>query len=148
MLQQRNYHVLKKKTVLLHEVPASRCQKTPSREAAGKAMSHWTETQQARLCELIDSGATLAYWCSDQFGQASNGGTKDFRVSPGLVQTLERKATQLCDAGALHATLQPHRWRGCRVWIVALSGDVQHESDKLGAVLTRSDRRGVAGRGC
>lgn len=41
---------------------------------------------------------------------------------------------RLCGAGALHATLEPGKWRGPKVWVVALYGEVIEEADKLGAL--------------
>ena len=40
----------------------------------------------------------------------------------------------VCTARALHATLEPGKWKGDRLWIVALYGEVQQDGDKLGAL--------------
>ena len=40
----------------------------------------------------------------------------------------------MCSLHALHATTDPPRWQGDRVWIVALFGEVQRAGDKLGAL--------------
>jgi len=39
-----------------------------------------------------------------------------------------------CGPQALHATLLPPRWQGARYWIVALTGEVIDEGDKLAAL--------------
>ena len=39
-----------------------------------KRMQSWTEAQKERAKELYESGATLAYWCSDAHGRPANGG--------------------------------------------------------------------------
>ncbi len=96
-------------------------------------MSHWTEAQQARLRECVAQGDAIAYWTSDAHGRPTNGGTCDgWAAYPGMVQTLPLP-TGLCGPGALHATMQPHRWAGCRVWVVALRGDVLRVADKFRA---------------
>jgi hypothetical protein len=30
--------------------------------------------------------------------------------------------------------MQPHTWKGARLWVVALFGEVQQENDKYGAL--------------
>jgi hypothetical protein len=35
---------------------------------------------------------------------------------------------------ALHATLTPHKWKGERLWIVALIGEVIRDETKMGAL--------------
>ena len=39
----------------------------------------------------------------------------------------------LIGSGALHATWNPEKWKGDRLWIVALYGDIAIGDDKLGA---------------
>ena len=93
---------------------------------------HWTTEQQNRLLQLMeDKVATIAYWCSDSNGKPTNGGKELPSVYPGLIQEIEGKLV-FCK-NALHATFTPHLWKGSRVWIVALSGEVIKEEDKLGA---------------
>jgi hypothetical protein len=41
---------------------------------------------------------------------------------------------QLCGPGALHATMNPDKWKGDRLWLVALHGEVQFQDDKVGAL--------------
>jgi hypothetical protein len=94
---------------------------------------HWKPSQRRRLAELIDQGVTIAYWNSDAHGRPANGGTGRDPVRPGLVQEIAGPLA-LCGPRALHATKEPHRWRGARVWIVALHGEVQWQGDKCGAL--------------
>ena len=96
-------------------------------------LPHWRPSQRRRLQACIDQGDTIAYWNSDAHGYAANGGSRDFRARPGLVQRIDGPL-MLCGPGALHATHEPHRWSGCRVWIVALRGEVADQGDKLGAL--------------
>jgi hypothetical protein len=94
---------------------------------------HWTEAQCARLAELMDQGVAIAFWNSDAWGRACNGGKKDFRAAPGLIQE-NAGALKLCDPPTFHATREPHRWKGDRVWIVAMHGEVRWQEDKCGSL--------------
>ena len=94
-------------------------------------MPHWTTIQRDRLRACIEAGDTIAYWCSDAFGRPSNGGNITIeRAAPGVVHTAP--GAELCAPGTLHATEQPHRWAGLRVWIVACRGVIGRQHDKLG----------------
>ena len=97
----------------------------------------WTTRQQRRLQECIDAGHTIAYWNSDQHGRPCNGGrcADGWRARVGLVQRIDAEVAAPCGPGALHATHEPHRWSGCRVWVVALSGSVVVHTGKLGATV-------------
>jgi len=92
----------------------------------------WPDTSQARLRELQEAGATIAFWRSDKNGCASNGGKND-PVAPGTVETI-KGPLQICSKNALHATFVPPKWKGERWWIVALIGEVQTDEDKVGAL--------------
>jgi hypothetical protein len=95
--------------------------------------SSWSDSQQARLRELMaDENVTIAYWCSDAHGRPANGG-KGTTARIGLIEEIEGPL-QICTKKALHATHSPHIWRGSRVWMVALFGPVQQESDKFGSL--------------
>jgi hypothetical protein len=41
---------------------------------------------------------------------------------------------KICTKQALHATLDPSKWEGDRLWLVALFGETQSREDKLGAL--------------
>lgn len=98
----------------------------------------WTEAQQSRMRELCAMAerreCTIAYWNSDAHGRPANGGTGT-NARPGLIETVTGPL-ELCGPRALHATLEPHRWKGLRVWVVALHGEIIWDGDKCGA-LTR-----------
>jgi hypothetical protein len=94
----------------------------------------WPQNSQARLLALRQSGATIAFWKSDNSGRACNGGKSD-PVEAGTVETISGPL-KICRKNALHATFVPPKWKGDRWWIVALIGEVQIEEDKAGA-LTR-----------
>ena len=40
----------------------------------------------------------------------------------------------LCEKTTLHATLMPSKWKGERLWIVALDGTVVGNAEKMGAL--------------
>ncbi len=97
--------------------------------------SHWTDDQRTAMQAALDRGDTVAYWCSDAHGYPCNGGASDTAAHSGLVQTVpgvEGRAVP-CGPGALHATRDPHRWVGNRVWIVACSGVVDGDG-KIGCL--------------
>ena len=96
-------------------------------------LPHWKLSQSKRLRELMQKGAVIAYWNSDAHGYACNGGSKDFRAYPGLVQQLQGPL-HVCYPGTLHATRTPHKWVGSRVWMVAMHGEVKWSDDKCGAL--------------
>ncbi len=103
-----------------------------ARREAG--LPHWKPSQRKRLQDCINAGATIAYWNSDTFGRPTNGGTHDgWQARVGLVQEIPGPL-EICGAGALHATLSPHKWKGTRVWVVALHGEVKRQEDKFGAL--------------
>jgi hypothetical protein len=54
-------------------------------------------------------------------------------VAIGTVQT-EKGPLRLCSRGTLHATLLPHKWRGEKLWVVALIGKIVGNDEKLGAL--------------
>ena len=96
--------------------------------------STWLDQSKARLKQCIDEGARIAYWCSDEHGRPTNHRCVDFpEASPGFVFEVEGQLNP-CSERALHATFEPHRWKGCRIWVVALWGEVKEEDRKLCAL--------------
>jgi hypothetical protein len=98
---------------------------------------HWTKRQVQSLNKAIREGATIAFTLTGPDGEPCNGGTSlpEGYARPGLVQKYECPLG-LCQPGVFHATLEPHKWNGSRVWIVALYGKVECEANtyKLGAL--------------
>src|ERR1041385_3436106 len=91
--------------------------------------------QRQLPARYADDPRTLALWKSDADGKPANGGSSDEPARPGLRQTTQGPLS-LCHKGTLHATLEPERWKGERLWIVALEGEVVGDAEKMGA-LTR-----------
>ena len=100
----------------------------------------WPVAQRERLEALLRAQADdpsttwIGYYCSDAWGRASNGGDQTERVHAGLVQRIDGPL-EICTPRGLHATREPHRWRGVRVWVVALLGPHQEEDDKAAALV-------------
>src|SRR5436190_2200920 len=88
-----------------------------------------------RVQELLKSEpeVSFAYWRSNRRGLPSNGGSSDEPARPGLVQEIAGPL-KICTARALHGTLNPEKWKGERLWLVALIGECQHSEDKRGAL--------------
>ena len=91
----------------------------------------WTAKQRKRLSEL--SGAFIAFWKSDNDGYPANGGKLPDPVTEGTVHKT-RGPLNLCSKGTLHATLNPGKWKGERLWVVAMIGEIEVDSDKVGAL--------------
>jgi hypothetical protein len=75
----------------------------------------------------------LAFWKSDKSGMPSNGGLSSEAARPGMVHTVKGPLT-LCTKHCLHATLNPEKWKGERLWIVALKGELAFAENKIGAL--------------
>ena len=101
---------------------------------ARSAIAAWPNKQQQRFIDLEKSEAVLALWKSDAGGKASNGGAHTTAVYPGLVEKIDGPL-EICTQHALHATMNPDKWKGERVWVVALFGEVQQLNDKYGALI-------------
>ncbi len=99
----------------------------------------WSTKQQARLRALLARQAKnpdkvlISYCCTDQWGGPANGGVGKLRARTGAVQRLTKGNLSICSYG-FHATKEPHRWAGKRVWIVALLGERQEQGDKAAAL--------------
>jgi hypothetical protein len=93
----------------------------------------WAPAQRERLRAVLESGAIVAFWRSNENGLPSNGGGNIEPAAPGVIHTAPGPIN-LCKAGTLHATLLPPKWHGARIWIVALIGDVIGDGEKYGAL--------------
>ncbi len=84
---------------------------------------------RSRLAELWKSDVVLAFWKSDSDGLPANGGSSSTPASPGLIEKLPGRLN-ICHKG-FHATTEPSKWRGERLWLVALHGPTQQQEDKF-----------------
>src|SRR5438445_238306 len=81
----------------------------------------------------LSTTRTLALWKSNADGRPANGGAELRPVAPGFRQEAPGPL-ELCTPHCLHATLRPSKWKGDRLWIVALEGEVVGDADKMGAL--------------
>ena len=99
---------------------------------AARSVEGWSHGQRQRYAEACKAAAAIAFWRSDKDGRPANGGDGE-AARPGLVQEIAGPL-RLCGSGALHATLKPEKWKGERLWIVALYGEVLRDDSKMGAL--------------
>ena len=96
----------------------------------------FNEIQQARLVHLLSlqekGDVWIGYWNSDSWGRPCNGGSQESSVYPGQIQDLSQNGSnfEICQPGCFHATEAPHKWKGNRVWMVALYAPFQTREDK------------------
>jgi len=79
------------------------------------------------------TATAVAFWRSTTDGTSANGGGAIAPAAPGVIHESSGPLS-LCDAGTLHATMDPFRWNGGRLWVVALYGSVAWGDDKCGAL--------------
>ena len=85
-----------------------------------------------KLSSLEDQGVLFAYWRSNKDGTPSNGGSGTKAV-PGLVEEI-KGPLKICTKDALHGTYLPAKWKGDKIWIVALYPPFQFEEDKVASL--------------
>jgi len=108
-------------------------------DGSGSGSGYWhyifeTCLSWPRVEELTpDPDVTFGFWKSDKNGLPSNGGEWREPARSGLVQEV-KGPLEICTRRALHATVQPEKWEGERVWLVALFGETQRKEDKMGAL--------------
>ena len=93
----------------------------------------WPKAAQDRFAQLRKARAKIAFWRSEANGQPSNGGKKIEAAAPGVIHTAPGPLN-LCNAGTLHATLLPPKWKGERWWVVALHGEIIGDEEKYGCL--------------
>jgi hypothetical protein len=81
---------------------------------------------------LLGADSFIAYWKSDKKGQPANGGSGTVAES-GLRETISGPL-KICTHNALHATIEPTKHKGERLWLVAMRGELQFQGDKVGAL--------------
>src|SRR6202008_3690130 len=96
--------------------------------------AHLNPEDQKRVKLGLGRADAIVFWVSDSRGQPCNGGQGPAR-SPGFREQVPGPLA-ICTRQALHGTLNPKEYRGDRVFLVALFGEVQARGDKR-AALTR-----------
>jgi hypothetical protein len=92
------------------------------------------------------AGAQLGLWWSDASGKPCNGGSGTAPAAVGVVHE-SSGPLELCGRGVLRATLKPEQWKGERIWIVALHGEVVGDDEKLGCLKREIIAEVSAGKG-
>ena len=101
---------------------------------AQSTILNWPASQRQRYEELVATpDTTLAFWKSTTDGYSANGGDRTVAAVPGAVEEIAGPL-RICTRNALHATMAPNNWKGERLWVVALFGEVQVQEDKFGAL--------------
>ena len=101
---------------------------------SGSGSGYWRmifEKLQLNLATYAD--CFIAFWKSDKDGLPSNGGGGSVPAFAEMKQKIDGPL-QLCTRNALHATLHPEKWKGERLWVVALKGELAIADDKIGAL--------------
>ena len=93
----------------------------------------WPAKQREHLDHAVQHCSVLAFWRSDEKGNPTNGGSKIDAAEPGIIHKSEGPLN-LCSPGTLHATMDPEKWKGQRVWVVALYGECTSDGEKYGAL--------------
>ena len=104
-------------------------------DRCSRIVARWPQALQQRFSELEETADVLAFWRSDANGLPINGGRSDMTppAVPGLIQEIAGPL-HICTDHALHATMLPDKWKGERLWIVALFGEIQQQNDKFAAL--------------
>jgi len=100
---------------------------------SGSGDGYWRLIAARFAAEWEHVKGFIAFWKSDKDGLPSNGGHETDNARPGLVRTISGPL-EICTRRALHGTLSPDKWKGERLWIVALRGEIQGQDDKVGAL--------------
>lgn len=66
-------------------------------------------------------------------GLPDNGGTAAASAEAGKIERVSGPL-EICTRRALHGTVDPIKWKGERLWIVALNGEVKWKDDKFAAL--------------
>ena len=99
----------------------------------GSGSGYWKIIAAKAIAAFQSHIGFLAFWKSSKDGLPSNGGSQNEPAHPGLVQEISGPLA-LCGPKSLHATLNPDKWTGERLWLVALHGEVHFQQDKCGAL--------------
>ena len=80
---------------------------------------------------IPSSNKVVAFWRSNADGTPANhiGCTVARKV--GMIEEVPGPLRSECGAGQLHATHHPHEWKGDKLWLVALHGDIRSGDDKM-----------------
>ena len=80
----------------------------------------------------LDDRVKLAFWRAQADGRPANGGSGPVR-KVGMVEEITGPL-QICTKNALHGTLDPQKWKGDRLFVVALYPPIKEQDDKLASL--------------
>ena len=99
----------------------------------GSGSGSWSLLVEAASKSLPANASAIALWRSTADGQSANGGGRIEPAAPGVIHESPGPLS-LCKPGTLHATVEPEKRKGDRLWVVALYGEIVREDDKYGAL--------------
>ena len=73
--------------------------------------------------------SVTAFWWSTRDGGPANGGRSHTKAAVGVTEEVSGPL-EICARG-LHGTTNPSKWKGERLWLVALHKPVQKQEDKI-----------------
>ena len=85
-----------------------------------------------KISALKKIGVVLAYWRSTANDEPANGGSGT-KAKVGLIEEIQGPL-KICTKQALHGTLNPPKWKGEKIWIVALYPPVVWQEDKCASL--------------
>jgi hypothetical protein len=98
----------------------------------GAEMQLYWSASISQTTKSPEPNTILAYWRSTIDGRPANGGGGTKAVV-GLVEEIDGPLN-ICTKKALHGTLNPPKWMGEKIWIVALYQPVQVDGDKIASL--------------
>ena len=76
---------------------------------------------------------TLAFWKCQEDNSPANGGSGTL-AEEGKTEEIP-PPLRPCSSGALHATLNPRKWKGQKWWVVAMHHPIEHvDGDKIASL--------------
>ena len=103
-----------------------------SGDGSGYRDGYWIAVFKQFFSNISGCLGYLAFWKSDSLGRPSNGGSGTLAHN-GLVETIPGPL-EICTRHALHATIEPTKYKGERLWLVEMRGELQFNYDKVGSL--------------
>ena len=98
----------------------------------GYGDGYWIAIFKTYFPTIAVPDSFLAYWKSNKNGAPANGGSGTV-ASVGLIEKIDGPL-EICTRHALHATIEPPKHKGERLWLVAMKGELKFQDDKVGAL--------------
>ncbi len=98
----------------------------------GDGDGYWKEILASLTRKLCKGKTVFAFWKSTADGKPANGGNGTV-AREGLLEEINGPL-KICTPRALHGTLDPPKWKGERLWVVALYRPIQRQEDKIASL--------------